>query len=135
MAIPIRGKHVKQQATTRSSAVPKRKTTVSFSTTSGSKLARAESPIYSLAQQFQHYLHLPDPSTLYALMGAVAGNMLKMNDPLWLMLVGASGSGKTTMLKSLRKVAGMHLLGDLDTKAAFLSGVKKKEQMAGSKGC
>ena len=52
--------------------------------------------------------------------------MIKANDPLWLMLVGPSGAGKTVLLKSLRKVGGMHLLGDLDTKAAFLSGVEEE---------
>lgn len=101
-----------------------------------SKLAAPDEhgAIYTLASQFQQYLHMPDPAALYALMGAVAGNMLHGGDPLWLMIVGPSGSGKTTLLKSLRRIGGVHLMGDVDTKAAFLSGVKKKEQAAGSKG-
>lgn len=135
MAIPIRSKHVKRQPTSPTPISSKKPLTkVGFTSGHGSKLAKPETAIYSLAQQFQHFLHLPDPTALYALMGAVAGNMIRANDPLWLMLVGPSGAGKTVLLKSLRKVPGMHLLGDLDTKAAFLSGVKKKEQMAGSKG-
>jgi len=134
--LPFRSKHVKKQAVATATATGTKSKSgkVSFSTGTGTKLAKPETPIYSLAQQFQHYLHLPDPSALYALMGAVAANMLHGQDPVWIMVVGSSGSGKTTLLKSLRSIKGVHLIGDLDTKAAFLSGVKKKDQMAGSKG-
>lgn len=124
MTIPIRSKNVKQLNLIRGGKA-------NFSS---SKLASPTSAIYILAQQFQHYLHLPDPSALYALMGAVAGNMLHGGDPCWLMIVGSSGSGKTSLLKTLKKIKGVHMMGDVDTKAAFLSGVKKKDQAVGSKG-
>src|SRR5579859_3602690 len=71
----------------------------------GSKLIRPKTEIYRLAANFQRYVHLPDPMPLYVTMGALAANMLT-GYPLWLMLIGNSGSGKSLMIKSTRTVPG-----------------------------
>lgn len=109
---------------------PKLATKVGFSE---SRLANAEQHIYQLAKQFQEYLYLPDPGPLYALMGAVAGNMLN-GHPVWLMLVGASGGGKTEFLRTLGGISGMHIRSSIKGEAALLSGVKASERAVGSKG-
>ena len=49
---------------------------------------------------FSRWLHLPDPSPLYAVLGTVAANRLD-GDPVWLLLVGPPGGGKTELLTAL----------------------------------
>lgn len=100
---------------------------------SQSKLRRPDSVIYSLAAQFQDYMYLPDPTALYVTMGMLAGNMIS-GHPLWMMLVGSSGSGKTHMLKSLGLVPHTRRVSSIEGKAALLSGVKKKERAADATG-
>jgi ABC-type dipeptide/oligopeptide/nickel transport system ATPase component len=63
---------------------------------------------------------------LYVTMGAMAGNMLT-GTPIWLMLVGASGSGKTKLLRSLLGLERVVPVSSIKGEAALLSGVKKKE--------
>jgi hypothetical protein len=43
---------------------------------------------------FERWLYLPDPRALLAVPGAVSANRLA-GDPLWLVLVGPPGGGKT----------------------------------------
>lgn len=97
-----------------------------------SKLATGESPIYRLAAEFQNYMHLPDPSPLYLVFGVAAAAMLK-GPPVWMALVGASGSGKTMLIESLLSIAGVTLGGEISP-ASLLSGTKKKERTADSTG-
>src|SRR5258708_36314886 len=78
-------------------------------------------PIEHLEAEFRQYLHMPDPGALYALMGAVAGNMLD-GEPVWLMLVGPPGCGKTGLLNSTLKLDRVHEGTDISSKGAFLSG-------------
>jgi hypothetical protein len=75
---------------------------------------------------FQHWLHLPDPSPLYAVLATVAANRLD-GDPVWLMLVGASGAGKTELLQPLAALSGVHLAAGI-TVPGLLSGTRKAEQ-------
>lgn len=100
---------------------------------SSSPLAFPEKPIQRLAIRFQEHLHLPDPVVLYALIGALAGNMMQ-GDLIWLMLVGAPGSGKTELLLSLLGVPGIRNASSISGEAALLSGVPRKERMEGAKG-
>jgi energy-coupling factor transporter ATP-binding protein EcfA2 len=80
-----------------------------------------------LADRFRNYLHLPDPAVLYALMGAVAANMLE-GQPVWLMLIGAPGSGKTELLNTLGGLEHLYPVDSVDGPAPFLSGTGKKEK-------
>lgn len=100
---------------------------------SGSKLARPKSPIYTMAAEFQNHLHMPDPLALYATAGALAANMLD-GYPVWLMIVGSSGSGKSALIRSFEKLDGVVNIGSLSGEAAFLSGTKAKEREEGSTG-
>lgn len=84
-------------------------------------------PCERLAAKFRAYLHLPDPSNLYVLMGAVAANMIE-GSPVWLMMVGPPSCGKSELLNSLLAVPGMVEAADIATEAAFLSGSPRKDR-------
>lgn len=47
--------------------------------------------------------------------------------PVWAQLLGASGAGKTALLKSLQALERVELVSDFSGPAALLSGTKKKE--------
>lgn len=100
---------------------------------SRSPLAHSATPIYALATQFQDFLHLPDPSPLYVVMGALAANMMQ-GQPVWLMLIGESSCGKTELLMTLKDVPGIHITSKIKGEQALLSGTKKKEYAKGAKG-
>jgi hypothetical protein len=72
------------------------------------------------------WLHLPDPGILYVVWGSVAANLLD-GDPVWLLVVGAPGSGKTEALMSLSRLPNVYEAGTL-TEAALLSGSPKRER-------
>jgi hypothetical protein len=75
---------------------------------------------------FRRWLYLPDPAALYAVLGAVAANRLD-GDPVWLLLVGPPGSGKSELLQSLGSLSDVHPTATL-TEAALLSGTPKRER-------
>jgi hypothetical protein len=81
---------------------------------------------------FERWLYLPDPRALLAVLGAVSANELA-GDPLWLVLVGPPGGGKTELLNALSELADVHAAATL-TEGALLSGTPGKEREAGTKG-
>jgi hypothetical protein len=82
---------------------------------------------------FKKWLHLPDTSALKVTLGAVAANLLE-GDALWLLLVGATGSGKTEYLDALLDLPyNMHPVGTL-TEASLLSGSPSREKAADATG-
>ena len=95
--------------------------------TTHSKLADPSSPAYAAASQFQEFMYLPDPLPLYVMAGALAGNMISGN-PVWLMLVGSSGCGKTMLLKSVMGLSHTVMVSSIKGEAALLSGVAKKDR-------
>jgi hypothetical protein len=54
----------------------------------------------ALVEVFRGWLHLPDPTPLYAVLASYVANQLP-GDPLWLLLVGSPSSGKTELLRPL----------------------------------
>lgn len=81
---------------------------------------------------FRGWLHLPDPAPLYAVLGTVAANRLA-GDPVWLLLVGPPGSGKSELLQSLGALPDIHPCATL-TEAALLSGTPKRERADSASG-
>jgi hypothetical protein len=69
---------------------------------------------------FRRWLHLPDVSALLAVLGAVAANRLQ-GDPVWLLLVGPPGGGKSELLQSVSALPDVYPAATL-TEAALLSG-------------
>jgi hypothetical protein len=80
----------------------------------------------------RRWLYLPDPQPLCAMLGAVAANRLS-GDPVWLLLVGPPGSGKSELLGSLAGLPDVHPAATL-TEAALLSGTARKERAEGARG-
>ena len=85
-----------------------------------------------LLSVFDNWLHLPDPCALYAMLGTVAANKLD-GDPVWLLLVGPPGGGKSELLGSLTSLPDIHPCATL-TEASLLSGSPKRERAADAKG-
>ncbi|MGH3040382.1 MAG: winged helix-turn-helix domain-containing protein [Gaiellaceae bacterium] len=86
----------------------------------------------NVVDTFRQWLHLPDPAPLLASLGAVAANRLA-GDPVWLLLVGSPGSGKSEILGPLKHLADVHPVATL-TEAALLSGSPKRDHDAQSSG-
>lgn len=81
---------------------------------------------------FRRWLHLPDPAPLYAVLGALAANRMP-GDPVWLVLVGPPGSGKTEILGSLAGLPRVHFTGTL-TEPSLLSGSPKRDRAKDARG-
>jgi hypothetical protein len=81
---------------------------------------------------YRRWLHLTDAHQVVAALGAVAANLLP-GDPLWLLFVGAPGSGKTETIHPFAALPYVHPAATF-TEAALLSGVAKKEHEAGATG-
>lgn len=86
-----------------------------------------DSPIDWLVGEFRKNLYLPDPGPLYALMGAVAANLLR-GDPVWLMLVSPPSGGKTELLNSVLDMRGVFECASISNEAAFMSATAKKDK-------
>jgi hypothetical protein len=88
--------------------------------------------IADVVEVHRNWLHLPDPGIVEVTFGAVAANRLP-GDPVWLLNVGASSSGKTETLGAASRLPDVHPTATL-TEAALLSGTPKKEHATGAKG-
>lgn len=81
---------------------------------------------------FKKWLFLPDPGALFATLGAVAANR-REGDPVWLLVVGPPGSGKTEVLNPVAALPDVWPAATL-TEAALLSGTPKRDVANGAKG-
>ncbi len=88
--------------------------------------------IDEVVEVFRRHLYLPDDTPLVAICGAVAANLLEA-DPVWLLLVGAPGDGKTEQTQPLTGLPYVHAVGTF-TEGALLSGTSKKDRAAHAKG-
>lgn len=91
-----------------------------------SPLASPRTPVHRLAVEVQSLLYFPDPSPLYAVVGALCANVMQ-GYPVWMMLIGPPESGKTELLRPLTHLEGCIECGDLSGKAALLSGTPSRE--------
>ncbi len=81
---------------------------------------------------FRKYQYLPDTSLIEVVLATVVANLMD-GDPVWLLIVGGSSSGKTETVQPLAALPFTHLVGTL-TEAAFLSGSSKRDTNADSTG-
>lgn len=88
--------------------------------------------IADVRASFREWLYLPDTGALDAVLGAVAANRLE-GDPVWLLLVGPPGGGKSEILNSISGLDDAHPAGTL-TEASLLSGTPRKDHADSAKG-
>lgn len=81
---------------------------------------------------FKKWLHLPDPGALYVVLATVAANRAE-GDPVWALLVGPPGGGKTELLGPLARLHDVHPAATL-TEASLLSGTPGKDRAKDSRG-
>ncbi|MBA7666656.1 hypothetical protein ES703_74737 [subsurface metagenome] len=84
-----------------------------------------------ILERCRHWLFMPDTGLLEVALGVIAANLLP-GDPVWLLLVGPPGSGKTEILNCIVKVKDVHQLAIL-TEASLLSGTPRRDA-EGAKG-
>lgn len=89
-------------------------------------------PVDNVIEVFQKWLYLPKPEALLAVLGTVAANQIE-GDPVWLLVVGPPGGGKSEMLQAILGVANTYPAATM-TERALLSGTAKKEREDGAKG-
>lgn len=82
---------------------------------------------------FREWLHFPDPGPLYVTLAAVVANREREDDPIWPLIVGSPGSGKTEILNAIIPQPDVYPAGTL-TEPSLLSGTPKKDRSAKSKG-
>ena len=87
--------------------------------------------IDQILERYRHWLFMPDTGLLEVVLGAVAANLLP-GDPVWLLLIGTPGSGKTEILNCLTQVKNVHQVAIL-TEASLLSGTPRRDA-EGAKG-
>ena len=81
---------------------------------------------------YREWLDLPNTDPVVAAIGGVAANLMP-GDPLWLMLVGPPGSGKTEVIAPVGGLSYVHPAATV-TEAALLSGTAQKERETGATG-
>jgi hypothetical protein len=99
------------------------------------RVAPYDGPTRTLTEvvdSFRSWLHLPDPGALYVMLAAVVANR-RSGDPCWLLLVAASGAGKTELLSALGRLDEIVPAGVL-TEASLLSGTSRKETAPDARG-
>lgn len=92
----------------------------------------AGGPLEKAVEVFRRWLYLPDPGALYVSLGAVAANLMP-GDPVWLLLVGPPGCGKTEMIAPLGALPYVHHAAVVSP-ASLLSGTPRKDQEHGATG-
>ncbi|MGO9334264.1 MAG: hypothetical protein ACLQCU_09515 [Acidimicrobiales bacterium] len=81
---------------------------------------------------FQRFLYLPDPGAVLVALATVAANRAE-GDPVWCLLVGPPGGGKTEVLSALSGLPDVHPAATL-TEASLLSGTPAKDKASTAKG-
>lgn len=78
------------------------------------------SPLVEAIRIYQRWLHLPDPRPALALWATYLANHFS-GDPIWLMLIGASSSGKSELLRAMESMPNVYPVDSL-TEASLLTG-------------
>jgi hypothetical protein len=84
--------------------------------------------LIELKEEVQKYQYLEDTSIIDVSLATIIANRLKLGDPVWLIIIGASSGGKSQILRplALTDEKFLHRVDDL-TENTFLSGLRAKE--------
>lgn len=79
--------------------------------------------LQEIKQEIQKYQYFEDTSVIDVALASIVATRLKLGDPVWLVIIGASSGGKSQILRplSLTDSKFLHRLDDL-TENTFLSG-------------
>jgi Bifunctional DNA primase/polymerase, N-terminal len=80
------------------------------------------------------WLHDPDPVPTRIVLAAYAANMALEGDPVWIMLVGGSGIGKTERIMPVATMPRVVMASTLTGEAALLSASPKRERAKNATG-
>ncbi len=97
-----------------------------------SAVAHLPTPLEQTVATFRRWLHMEDADSLLATLAAIAANRLE-GDPVWLLLVGPPGGGKSEILNALSGLTYTRTAGTL-TEASLLSGTPKRDTAASARG-
>jgi hypothetical protein len=86
----------------------------------------APKPLEEVIGTFMKWLYLEDLVPLLVVLATAAANLYLEGDPVWILLVGASGGGKTEIVRALSALPGVLQAATL-TEASLLSGTPAKE--------
>lgn len=81
-----------------------------------------------LKKEIQKYQYFEDTNIIDVSMASIIANRLKLGDPVWLIVIGASSGGKSQILRPIAQTDTkfIHRVDDV-TENTFLSGAKAKE--------
>jgi hypothetical protein len=88
--------------------------------------------IDNVVKVFRKWLILPSATPVYAMLGAVAANLLE-GEPVWLGLIAPPSSAKTELLNSVTGLPSLVHAATI-TPSGLLSGTPKKQQDKGARG-
>jgi hypothetical protein len=78
--------------------------------------------------EIQQYQYLEDTGVIDVTLASIIANRLKLSDPVWLIIIGASSGGKSQIVRpiAMSDTKFIHKVDDV-TENTFLSGVREKE--------
>jgi len=79
-------------------------------------------------KEYSRWLHDDDPVPTRAVLATYVANMCLDGDPVWLMLVGGSGVGKTERIMPVTAMPNVVLSSTITGEAALLSATPKKDR-------
>ena len=101
---------------------------------SSAAAARTVTPtLKEVIPTFTRWLYIEDLVPLLVVLATAAANLHLAGDPVWILLVGASGGGKTEILRALTSLPRVLQAATL-TEAALLSGTPQREHSKGARG-
>jgi hypothetical protein len=83
---------------------------------------------------YAKWLYDSDPVPTRIVLATYAANMYLSGDPVWVMLVGGSGIGKTVRIMPLASLLGVVMASTITGEAALLSASPKRERAANATG-
>lgn len=89
-------------------------------------------PLDDVLSTYRKWLYMPDDSAVLATLGTIAANRME-GDPVWTLIVGPSGVGKTETIEGIGGLPEVHSCATL-TEGALLSGSPNRDKAKDARG-